>query len=308
MKSHFLCNAVGVSAAFLLLATASARADLFVIAASEPAGHGEVFRLEEHSGSVLNRWTTGTEAIHGIAVSILGDVYVAADTLGAGEIIRFSPAGEQLGGFGDSNLTMPAAMTLGPDGNFYVLSAMPASDGFRGQVLRFSSNGKQAGVFVAAQNGTGRQFVDLAFRGEDHLLVVDFEKGVLRFDARSGQFLGVFIPTGDELVTPSGIAVGPDGNLYVSSREANVVLRFDGSTGQYMDTFVSPGTRALNGPMGLTFGNDGNLYVASCYDHHVVRFNGKTGDFAGMLGGNDLHFPTRITSGAVPFLMARPLK
>jgi DNA-binding beta-propeller fold protein YncE len=122
------------------------------------------------------------------------------------------------------------------------------------------------------------------------------------------KFKGVFVPTGDDLVTPTGIAVGPDGNLYVSSREANVVLRFDGNTGGYMDTFVSPGSQALNGPMGLAFGSDGNLYVTSCYDHRLVRFNGKTGDFAGVVVSQDqgMQFPTRVTTGGVPFLMAVP--
>ena len=78
------------------------------------------------------------------------------------------------------------------------------------------------------------------------------------------------------------------------------------SPAQLTRSFVSPGTQALNGPMGLTFGNDGNLYVASCYDHRVVRFDGSTGELKGVLGEQGLHFPTRLATGAVPFLMAAP--
>ncbi|MDB6032295.1 MAG: exported protein of unknown function [Verrucomicrobiales bacterium] len=292
----------------LLLGQPSVKADLFVLSTSEPAGHGEVFRLDERSGKVLNRWTVGTESVHGIAVSLLGDVYVAGDTLGMGEMVRFKATGEQLGGFSSKEFTAPAAMARGLDGNLYSLSALPTGAGTFGQVVRFDHSGKFMNVFVPARNDTGRQFVDLAFRGEDSLFVVDYKRGVLRFDGQSGEFKGVFVPTGDDLVTPTGIAVGLDGNLYVSSRDANVVIKFDGKNGSYLDTFVSPGSQALNGPMGLAFGSDGNLYVTSCYDNRLVRFNGKTGDFAGVVASEDqgLHFPTRVTTGSVPFLMAAP--
>jgi len=256
----------------------------------------------------MERWTVGSEMVSGIAISVLGDVYVAGNTGGNGEIIRFSPIGDQLGGFSSSEYSLPSGLVFGPDGNFYALSSLATEKGNFGQVLRFDHSGRYLNAFIPAGANTAGQFVDLAFRDDGTLFVLNYERGVLRFDGHSGQFMGVFIPAGDDLVTPSGLAAGPDGNLYVSSRDANVVLRYDGISGKYVDTFVSPGTQALNGPMGLTFGNDGNLYVASCYDHRVVRFDGSTGELKGVLVSQEqgLHFPTRLTTGAVPFLMAAP--
>jgi len=304
------CAAIGIAATLSLSWQSSARADIFVVSASEPAGHSEVFRLEERSGAVINRWVVGSETVNGIVVSMLGDVYVAGNTMGAGEVIRFSPAGEQLGGFSSSEYTLPSGLVFGSDGSLYALSTLVTEKGNFGQVLRFDPSGRYLRAFIPAQANTAGQFVDMAFAQGGDLLVLDYERGVLRFDGNSGLFMKVLVPAGDDLATPTGLAVGPDGNLYVSSRDANVVIRYDGTTGNYVDTFVSPGAQALNGPMGLTFGNDGNLYVASCYDHRVVRFDGKTGELKGVLVSQEqgLHFPTRLATGAVPFLMAAPTR
>jgi len=48
---------------------------------------------------------------------------------------------------------------------------------------------------------------------------------------------------------PPGL--GPDGNLYVTSR-SNAVLRYDGKTGAFLDVFASGG--GLEDPAGLVFG------------------------------------------------------
>lgn len=106
---------------------------------------------------------------------------------------------------------------------------------------------------------------------------------VLRFDAGSGAFLGVFVPAGSGgLDNPGGLAFGPDGNLYVSSRATGAVLRFDGTTGAFLNTFVAPGTGGLGQPVDLAFGPDGHLYVSNFTlvpPDNILRFNGATGAF-----------------------------
>jgi hypothetical protein len=71
--------------------------------------------------------------------------------------------------------------------------------------------------------------------------------------------------------------VGPDDNIYVSSRGTDEVVRFNGQTGAFMDVFVSAGSGGIGGPLGSSFGPDGNLYVAGQYSSNVVRYDGATG-------------------------------
>jgi WD40 repeat protein len=87
---------------------------------------------------------------------------------------------------------------------------------------------------------------------------------VLEFDSTSGAFIRTFA-SGGGLVGPEGLAYGPDGNLYVATRDINNqgiggVLEFNGSTGAFIGTVIAP---SLYDPFGITFGPNGNLYVST---------------------------------------------
>lgn len=76
------------------------------------------------------------------------------------------------------------------------------------------------------------------------------------------------------LVSGQGVAIGPDGNLYVADGSTGAVLRFNPSTGALIGTFVAP--TSPSSPYGITFGPDNNLYMADGIG--VIRqFNGSTG-------------------------------
>jgi len=118
--------------------------------------------------------------------------------------------------------------------------------------------------------------VGLAF-GADGNLYVTSANQVVRFDGRTGVFLGVFA-SGGGLSGSLGIAFGPDGNLYVTSYNTDQVLRYNGGTGKFMDVFASDSRHGLVRPHGIAFGPDGNLYVTSA-TNKVLCFDGKTGSF-----------------------------
>jgi DNA-binding beta-propeller fold protein YncE len=113
---------------------------------------------------------------------------------------------------------------------------------------------------------------------------------VLRYDGTTGAFIDTFVAPGSGgLGEPDGIVFGPDGNLYVSSRQTdNNVLRYDGINGAFLGVFTD---RPVLAPDGVVFGPDGNLYVSSGGTREVLRFDGTTGAFIDIFATEGLVFP-----------------
>jgi outer membrane protein assembly factor BamB len=117
---------------------------------------------------------------------------------------------------------------------------------------------------------------------------------VLRYNGLTGAFIDAFT-SGRQLIAPTGLTFGPDGNLYVTSG-GDQVVRFNGATGAYIDVFVSGG--GLNGPTGLAFGPDVDLYVGSYNNDQVVHFDGGSGGYVATLPtGNGLAGPDGLAFG-----------
>ena len=99
---------------------------------------------------------------------------------------------------------------------------------------------------------------------------------LVEYDGSTGQFVQLI----DNLSTPRGIVVGPNGNLFVASGTGNCVLEYAFDNGLQPTTFVAANAGGLRTPYGLTFGPDGNLYVTSFRQELIVyRFDGETGAF-----------------------------
>ena len=82
---------------------------------------------------------------------------------------------------------------------------------------------------------------------------------VLRYDAATGTAIDVFA-SGGGLRGPAGLAIGPDGNLYVCSTFDHEgqpfegsILRYNGTTGAFIDVFIAPGSGGLTAPADLLF-------------------------------------------------------
>jgi hypothetical protein len=173
-------------------------------------------------------------------------------------------------------------MTVGPDENLYV------ADG-NGVIRRF--NGK-TGAFIdtfASGGGLSSPADPSRFGPDGNHYVADFgafaESKVLRFSRDHGG-LHRRIRAGRQrwFVYSPEPAFGPDGNLYVGSRNPGQIQRYDGSTGAFLDIFAeSPGVE------NFTFGPDGDLYTLASVilggsDEflEIRRFNGTTGEFVSL--------------------------
>jgi len=128
---------------------------------------------------------------------------------------------------------------------------------------------------------------------------------VLRFDESTGAYLGDFVTAGSGgLIAPTGLAFGPDGNLYVGSL-VDSVLRYDSRTGSFIDVFVEPGSGGLDGAEDIRFGSDGFLYVVSRRNGSLLRYDAATGvpDPSFQADGGNLDEPMGVVFSATGDLL-----
>jgi DNA-binding beta-propeller fold protein YncE len=169
-------------------------------------------------------------------------------------------------------------LTRGLDGALYG-SYFDTISNTNGRVLRITPDG-QVETFVAAGSGGLLSPSGLTFGPDANLYVAtavgnNFAGSVLRYDGKTGEFLGVFATAG--LSVPQTLKFGPDGNLYVSNGFGDSISRFDGATGASLGFFVAPGAFGLDAPVGIAFGPSGDLYVASFPTNRIFRFDIASG-------------------------------
>ena len=268
-----------------------------------------VLRYDGQTGAFLNVFAPPAENIslpHGLVFGLDGNLYVSSTATDA--ILRYDG---RTGAFrdifvprGSGGLAAPAGLVFGPDGHLYVTSVGTNA------VLRYDGRtGAFLNAFVPSDSDGLACPIDLVFGPDGHLYVISSpftsfplcngagpngsgRSGVLRYDGRTGAFLDFFVSQGrfSSSLFLSGLAFGPDGNLYVS--DSGKISRFNGQTGAFLSDVVTqgaPGSGGLALPRQLVFGSDGHLYVinlsfassgsGTLASAQILRFDGQTGTF-----------------------------
>lgn len=128
--------------------------------------------------------------------------------------------------------------------------------------------------------------VGVAVTKDDLVFATDTEAGVVRVYSTEGRYKSTIK---DQLIAPAHLAIGPDGDLYVSDRRVRAILVFK-TTGEFVRKILPAAPDADTwSPLAMTWDADGNLYttdVGQTNNHRVIVFRsdgtelrrfGKTG-------------------------------
>ena len=198
----------------------------------------------------------------GVAVGPGGRVYVADP--GGNRVLVFHPNGTPAPGISvsDSGLRLSSELAVGPDGRVYA-STISLTGGH--YISAFHPNGtfafstgagshRVSGVAVGAD---GRVVVtDGAHTHDDHVRVLH-PNGTLAFT------FGPHDRVHDLVPDPAGVAVGPDGRVYVSSFWDESVQAFHpNGTFAFALGPDGPDSGIFESPSAVAVGPDGRVYVA----------------------------------------------
>jgi uncharacterized protein (TIGR03663 family) len=158
-----------------------------------------------------------------IAIGPDGALYIT-DT-GNKRVLVFDSDGQPLrqwGGIGSApeHLNEPVGITVDEQGNVYV------ADTYNGRIAVFDSRGQPVTQWPVAGWGLNvYQEPYLALAGGTLYVANTLGRSVIQFDRRGNLLAEERRPGGRELVSPTGLAVGPDGAVYVVDTGAHAVVR-----------------------------------------------------------------------------------
>jgi streptogramin lyase len=238
----------------------------------------------------------------GVVVGLDGNVLVSDGQ--TNEVKRYDKmTGAFIDVFASTNLAGPEGMTI-HQGALYVTNSNPPQG-----VQRFdAATGVNTGQFVPSIANASPRDVKVS-PANNRLYVLYYNAAAVEtFDLTTMASLGLLLPAGSPLgsgglYTPSAMAFGPDGNLYITGGTfgGNLgVRRYNPTTGAFIDIFANTGSD-LFVPIGLAFGPDQHLYVSTQNAANVMRFNSSSGtfmDFFVPAGGGGLTAPFHLTFGA----------
>jgi subtilisin family serine protease/sugar lactone lactonase YvrE len=203
----------------------------------------------------------------GIAFNADGTLWVTDG--GNNRVQKFSASGQYLAQFGTSGegngqFKNPVDVAVTASGQLLV------TDALNGRVQQFDAAGKYLGQIGSPGTGPG-QFVEashIALDASGNIYVSDHGYyRVLKFDS-AGNFKQVIGGpsvggSGPELASPSGVAIDPEGHLWVVDSQGNKVVQYT-TSGQYISHFGAYGTvpGLLAEPGQIDFDARGRLWIA----------------------------------------------
>ena len=249
--------------------------------------NNQVLKYDAASGKFLNvfiqKGSGGLDGPRDLVFSPDGNIYVASGN--TNEILRYDEnTGDYLGVFVSEDIggmDFPMGLAIGPDSNLYVVSNE------NDKVLRYSLDGKFQNVFVSGPELYSP--TDLAF--DENFLYVSSDKTdeILKYDAITGDFINSFITKTtdhlkysmsdiDHLKSPTGILVGPNGNIYVASDGTNEILKYDPVRGKLFDDekFIGDKSNGLSRPGHLEI-KDGKICVSNNFNNSINCYDEQTG-------------------------------
>lgn len=207
-------------------------------------------------------------------------------------------------GVNRGQFNLPRTLARDSQGNFYVADTenkrIQKFDTSGKWLHSFGSIGKENGQFAAiAEDSVGTGPGGIAVDAKGNIYVADtWNHRIQKFDGE-GRFIttwGAFLSltdansVGDKNIDskfygPRGVAVGPDGNVYVTDTGNKRVLIFgeDGKFVRKIDSGLSPTKTApsypftqpgeLNEPIGIAVDAQGNVYVADTNNKRIQKFD-----------------------------------
>ncbi|MCP4759528.1 MAG: hypothetical protein GY876_08740 [Planctomycetes bacterium] len=267
--------------------------------------------FDRPSGTYIDELTEGLLGPDGMATNAAGELLVVSR--GTSSVERFDVASRtHLGTLiasGEGGLLDPRAILILSDGNILVSTDEDA-------VLEFTGDGNFVRELISADAVDLDWIRGMAERPSGTILITSSKNNAIyEFDRDTGDSLGRWDRGGLEegywgLGSPWSVRIGPDGDVYVSTNEANTAVQvYEEATGLFKRRYYIL-SQLIPGPTGFDFAPpadddcDGNLVLDSCDiaegTHTDANENGipdvcecvadHTGD--GVVGVDDLLYVT----------------
>ena len=179
--------------------------------------------------------------------------------------LRFGMGGKAFGEFQN-----PSGLAVGREGFIYV------ADTGNGRIDVFDSDGQPVAALGRLGSGEGefQNLCAVAAAADGNLLGLDCKTRWIKRFARSGRWLGNFGGP-DQLTTPSGLAVAPDGSVVVADAGEQSIFRFDSTGALVARAGASEDGPGSVKPAAIAVRSDGTVYVIDNATAHVQRFSAQ---------------------------------
>lgn len=168
-----------------------------------------------------------------------------------------------------SVLSTPSGCAFGPDGSLYVVNSDPAdaSAPFTGQILKFGPDGSVLATITPPNLSNAR---GIAFGPAGNIFVCSSGNGVVMELDQDGNHLQN-IGVGAGMVEPTGVVVGPNGNLFITDPAADSIHEF--APVQSTSPVRTILNASLDQPYGIAVGPRGHLFVVNRGSNNVLEFD-----------------------------------